>query len=123
MNAGRLRHRIVFERKAEAQKDPATGAIIYPDNEWEVAEVNGIPLIGVPAEVLTGAGKEAFSADARWSEIAARINLHWFDVDAKELMTWRILWNGRKLDIFSVDTDITGRREWRLRCVDAGVSL
>ncbi|CAM4078425.1 Phage head-tail adapter protein [Bordetella tumbae] len=110
----RLRHRITFERPVHI-KNEETGSV---RTVWEVAIVGGKPMVDVPAEVLTGAGRELMAADARQAQTTARINLRWFPVDRLELAKWRILWDGRQLGIVSAETDITARREWRLRCED-----
>lgn len=107
--AQRYRHRIEFQQKVEEQ-DSDTGAISYV---WETAELDSdTPLDSVPAEVLTGPGREFNAADAKQAETSARINCRWFgDVDP----AWRVLWDGRTYEILSVEFDATGRRETRLR--------
>ncbi|UXC34783.1 phage head closure protein [Cupriavidus gilardii] len=112
MLAYRLRHRVTFQRQVHAQ-DPGTGADIVA---WQDAVLpSGAPLVDVPAEVLTGAGKEFVSAATKNVDTTARINLRWFPGLEQD---WRVLWDGRVYDIQSIETDVTGRREWRLRCVD-----
>lgn len=94
-------------------QDPATGAVT---TVWQTAMLTPeIPLVDVPAEALTGAGREVMAADTKNAETTARINLRWFP---GLLPSWRVLWDGRIYDIQSIETDATGRREWRLRCVD-----
>lgn len=115
MLAYRLRHRIHFQRQDEVQ-DPKTGAVRIV---WATAALPGGALLdSVPAEVLTGAGREFIESAAKQAETSARINLRWFPVDRLELATWRILWDGRVFDITSAEMDATARREWRLKCID-----
>lgn len=115
MLGNRLRHRIRFEEPAKTQ-NATTGANV---TTWQLAYSDqGDSLASVPAEVLTGPGREALQGGGKLAEASARINLRWFP---GLLPTWRILWDGRTYDINSIETDATGRQEWRLRCVD-GVS-
>lgn len=109
----RLRHRIRFQLP-EWEQDSETGEMLAI---WR--DVPGMER--VPAEVLTGPGREFRESGTTQAETTARINLRWFPVDHLELYQWRILWDGRVYNIRSAETDATGRREWRLRCVD-GVS-
>ena len=106
----RYRHRIAVQEKIESQ-DPTTGEITYT---WQNVSLDSdTELDAVPAEVLTGPGKEFLSADAKQAETTARINFRWF---AGLLPTMRIVWDGQNLDILSIETDATARREYRLRC-------
>lgn len=115
MLASRLRHRIEFQELVEDQ-DSETGAMVQ---SWQTAYLDSdTPLDSVPAEVMTGPGREFRNSGTTQAESTARINLRWFP---GLLETWRILWDGRFYNIQSIETDVTGRREWRLRCVD-GVS-
>lgn len=111
MHAQRYRHRIAFQRKAETQ-NPLTGAITYA---WQTVTVDGVALDSVPAEVLTGPGREFVASNAKQAETTARINLRWFPGLSP---AWRVLWDGKVYDITSVETDATARREYRLRCND-----
>ena len=79
---------------------------------------DGTVLEDVPAEVLTGPGREFQGGAATQSETAVRINLRWFPASEREMAAWRILWDGRVYNITSADTDSTARREWRLRATD-----
>lgn len=105
MRAAKLRHRVTIQQKAETQ-DPSTGEVVYGWTDY---------LANVPAEVLTGPGGERFSADAKQSDTTARITLRWFD---GLLPTMRIIWQSKRFDILSIETDITDRRELRIRCQD-----
>lgn len=112
MLSHRLRHRIAFERQVIVQ-DPDTGA---QRTDWVPATTTaGDQLDSVPAEVLTGPGREFEGAATKNAETAARINLRWFP---GLQYGWRVLWDGRRFDIQSIETDATGRQEYRLRCVD-----
>ena len=115
MQAQRYRHRVEFQSKAETQ-DMDTGAISH---EWGTVYLDSdTPLDSVPAEVLTGPGREFNAADAKQAETTARIQCRWFP---GLLPTWRLLWDGKTYDILSIETDATARREYRLRCRE-GVS-
>lgn len=111
MLAYRLRHRVAFQEQQVGQ-NPETGA---PVITWVNAFANGIELSSVPAEVLTGAGRELMAAGAKQAETTARINLRWFP-GLKQ--SWRILWDDRVYNITGMATDITARQEWRLQCTD-----
>ena len=108
MLAYRLRHRVIVQELVEVQ-NTTTGAITY---EWE----NFIS--DVPAEILTGPGREFVQSGATQGQIAARINLRWFPGLTQK---HRIVWDTNTYNIQSIETDITGRQEYRLKCV-AGVS-
>jgi len=115
MDAQRLRHRIEFQELVEDQ-DSETGAVVV---SWQTAYSDSdTSLDSVPAEVLTGPGREFRNSGTTQAEATARVNLRWFP---SLLPTWRILWDGRIYNIQSIETDATGRMEWRLRCID-GVS-
>lgn len=110
MLSHRLRHRVEIQEQAETQ-NPTTGDITYT---WQTVYLDSdTPLDSVPAEVLTGPGREFAGADTKQAETDARINLRWFEGLTQKM---RILWDGRTYDITGMETDITGRREWRLRC-------
>lgn len=112
MDAQRLRHRIEFQELVEDQ-DSETGAVVQ---SWQTAYMDSdTPLDSVPAEVLTGPGREFRNSGTTQAESTARINCRWFP---GLLPTWRILWDGRIYNIQSIETDATARREWRLRCID-----
>ncbi len=110
----RLRHRIHIQQPIKEQSE-STGAEIV---SWHTLMLGKKPLSAVAAEVLTGAGREFIAADAKQAETSARINLRWFPVDISVFYQCRILWDGRTYNIHSIEADITGRREWRLRCKD-----
>lgn len=115
MLSHRLRHRVAVQEQVETQ-DPNTGALSV---SWQnVTLSGGTVLNNLPAEVLTGPGKEIFQAEARQGEIAARINTRWFPGLTQKM---RIVWEGQNFNIQSIETDVTARREYRLKCV-AGVN-
>tara|TARA_R110000868_G_scaffold31576_4_gene115609 strand:- start:1228 stop:1584 length:357 start_codon:yes stop_codon:yes gene_type:complete len=111
----RLRHRVAIQEQVETQ-DANTGAMSIT---WDNVVIDSITVLdAVPAEVLTGAGREFNQAGATQGEIAARINLRWFP-DLTQAM--RIVWDGKVFNIHSIETDLTGRQEYRLKCT-AGVN-
>lgn len=111
----RLRHRITFQEPV-SERD-SEGVLqeswqnVWLDSDTELADV--------PAEVLTGPGREFVAGGAVQADVAARITCRWFPgISAK----WRILWDGRIFNIGGEpDTDRTGRREWRIKAT-AGVN-
>ncbi|WKT59110.1 head-tail adaptor protein [Microbulbifer thermotolerans] len=115
MQSYRLRHRVTFQHPVLTQ-DPQTGA---ETTTWETVYLDSeTPLENVPAEVLTGPGREYRQSQTTQAETSARINLRWFPVDRIEICTWRVLWDGRIYNIHGAETDATARREWRLTCTD-----
>ena len=115
MQSSRLRHRIEFQDLAEEQ-DSETGESVLL---WQTAMIDSDTLLdSVPAEVLTGPGREFRESGTTQAETTARINLRWFPGLSPE---WRILWDDKIFNIVSIETDATARREYRLRCKD-GVS-
>jgi head-tail adaptor len=99
-----------------AVQDSETGEMV---TSWSTAWLDSsTPLEDIPAEVLTGPGREFAAAATTQSEGVARINLRWFPGLES---TWRILWDGVIYGISSIELDATGRLEYRLRC-EAGVT-
>lgn len=112
----RLRHRIKIQKPVESQ-DGDTGEII---TTWQNIELSaGKP--DIPAEVLTGAGKESYAENSKFSEVVARINIRWFPYGQQDLYKCRIIWESQVFNIVDVQTDLTARQEWRFKC-EAGVS-
>ncbi len=110
MRSGRLRHNVLIEHQVHTQ-DPATGADLLA---WATFKAS------VPAEVLTGPGREFRESGAGQAEVTARINMRWF---SGLLPTMRITWRGVVYNIRSIETDATGRAEYRVACtggVNAG---
>lgn len=115
MLANRLRHRVAVQELVETQNS-TTGAITRTwENVWLDSNTE---LDAIPAEVLTGPGREFLQSGSTQNEIAARINLRWFPGLTQKM---RIVWDGNVYNIQSIETDVTARREYRLKCV-AGVS-
>lgn len=118
MLAHRLRHRVTFQRHSEGERNE-DGFLVPGTAGWQtVVLADGTRLEDVPAEVLTGPGREFQGGAATQAETTARINLRWFPASDHDMAAWRVLWDGRIYNITSVETDITARREWRLRVVD-----
>lgn len=105
--AGRYRHRIRIEERVEEKNT-------FGETEftWEVLALDShTDLEEVPAEVLTGAGRERVAAGQERGEGFARINFRWFE---GLKYSHRIIWNGVVYDIRSIETDVTARREYRV---------
>lgn len=113
MLAHRLRHRIAFQMQQQLQDVDGNNTI-----SWVTAVAGGVEFLSVPAEVLTGPGREAVEAGSKQAEVAARINCRWFPGLNQ---SWRILWDDQVFNIVSKSTDASGRQEWRLIC-SAGLS-
>ena len=110
MLAHRLRHRVAIQEQVETQ-DSLTGAYSIA---WETVMLDSdTALSAVPAEVLTGAGREFVNSGTTQAEIAARINLRWFPGLTAAM---RIVWDGKIFNIYSIETDATARQEYRLKC-------
>ncbi|SDW94934.1 phage head closure protein [Lysobacter enzymogenes] len=114
--APRLRHAITFDEQVVSRD--ANGVQVVA---WVVATLpTGEPLVDVPAEVLTGPGREFLQSGQMQSDVAARITCRWFPGGIKA--SWRVRWDGRVFNIKAdPDTDATGRREYRFVVV-AGVN-
>jgi SPP1 family predicted phage head-tail adaptor len=109
--SARLRHRVEFQAQTTV-RDSEGRAV----TTWETAALDsGTPLDLVPAEVLTGPGREFVESGQKQATTAARIVVRWFPALSP---SWRILWDGRTYGIETAETDITGRREWRIRCTE-----
>jgi len=109
MLAWRLTHRVAIEELVEVQ-DTETGAITHT---WRTLTVGGTSLGAVPAEVLTGPGREQAAAGTKLAETSARVQMHWFPgLTTKH----RIVWDGMPMDILAIQTDRTGRREYQINC-------
>lgn len=113
--APRLRHRITFQEKVGVRDSEGVLTETWVDATLD----SETELVDVPAEVLTGPGREFTAAAEVQADVAARITCRWFP---GLLSSWRILWDGRVFNIGGEpDTDITGRREWRIKAT-AGVN-
>lgn len=107
-NPGKYRHRVTIEQQMETRGE--MGGVI----------VTWVPFANnVPAEVLTGPGRDAIAADAQQADVSARINLRYLPGLTGKM---RIVWDGRLFNIIGEpDLDPTARREWRCKC-SAGIS-
>lgn len=117
MLAYKLRHRVEIQELVEVQ-NTTTGAIT---RSWETVILSsGTVLDGVPAEVKASnrPGREFVESGATQGENPILINMRWFPgLDLK----MRVVWDGDVYNIVSIDTDITNRQEYRLKCI-TGVS-
>lgn len=109
MQAYRMTHRVTFQEPVET-RDPGTGEVSIT---WTDVIIGGCS--SIPAEVLTGMGREFRSSGVIQAEGSARINTRWFP---GLLATWRIIWDGRTFNISGIETDRTARQEWRLTCFE-----
>jgi head-tail adaptor len=105
----RLRHRITFQEQTSERDSDGVLQV-----SWSTVELDSdTELSDVPAEVLTGPGRESVMSGQVNADIVARITCRWFP-GLKQ--SWRILWDDQVLNIHTIDTDMTGRREWRIKC-------
>lgn len=106
--APRLRHAITFEEQVTSRDSDGKLTVT-----WVVAQMpDKTPLEDVPAEVLTGPGREFLQSGQMQSDVAARITCRWFPGGIKS--SWRVRWDDRVFNIKGVpDLDATGRREYR----------
>jgi head-tail adaptor len=112
MLSQRLRHRIHIQEPVDTQ-DPVTGDVT---RTWATFALDSdTPLDSVPAEVLTGPGREIHAAGTKLAETTARINMRWFPGLREDM---RILWLDSVYDIVSIEMDATARREYRIRVRD-----
>lgn len=111
MLAYRLRHRVTFQT-LQTVRDPNSGA---RDKQWLPAVLSdGTVMEGVPAEVLTGPGKQQMAAGGQQETAALRVNCRYFPGLTAE---WRVLWNGKPYAIIGEpEMDLTAAREWRIKC-------
>lgn len=109
--APRLRHRVTFQEQVTERDSEGVEVTnwqtVWLDSDTELADV--------PAEVLTGPGREAVIAGQVNADTVARITVRWFPGLSQ---SWRILWEGLIYNIRTFDTDATARREWRIRCTE-----
>lgn len=80
---------------------------------WLPAFADGVALNSVHAVVFTGEGREPIADNAKQAQISLRVKIRWFPGLQQN---WRLIWDGRIYDIYSIETDATARREYRLRC-------
>jgi head-tail adaptor len=111
VNPGRYRHRVAIEEKVDTQ-DATTGEVV---RTWaSIVLDSNTDLDSVPAECLTGPGREFKEGQTTQRAADLRVRLRWFD----GLTTAnRLVWDGKNYNITGIETDETGRREYRLTCV------
>ena len=109
-NPGKYRQRIAFESATQAQ-NATSGAITL---SWAAVQLNSNDsLASVPAECLTGPAREQRASGTTEVPTSLRVTCRWFPgLDS----AWRIVWLGKAYDIKSIETDETGRREYRIDC-------
>ena len=109
--SARLRHRVEFQEQTTVVDSEGREIL-----SWDTVALDSETLLdSVPAEVLTGPGREFIQSGQKQATTAARINVRWFP---GLMLSWRILWDGRTYGIETAETDVTGRREWRIRCTE-----
>lgn len=107
-----LRHRVTIQSQVQTQ-NPVTGGIVITWTDF---------IANVPAQVLTGPGREFRDSSAGQSEVSARIKMRWFPGLTQQM---RILWDGITYNIRSIEVDATGRIDYRVICnggVNSGVN-
>lgn len=104
----RLRHRITIQ-SVTVSRDSVTG---FVGKVW-VAFASD-----VPAEVLTGAGREATALGQQINTIAARITIRWIPGVVKGM---RVLHGSDIYHVATQHTDATGRRWLTLVCTIGAV--
>lgn len=107
MRSGNYRHRIDLQHKVLGDPDPLSG---HQAEGWESFTTQLIP-----AEVLTGPGRELRAAGAEHAETDARINFRWLPGVTQQM---RVVWDGKTYNITGIEYDATARREIRLTCVE-----
>lgn len=106
------RHRVALQQPVPVQ-DATTGEVF---TFWSTVTDCG----SIPCEVLTGPGREFKASGTTQAETSLRVAFRWFD---GLLPTWRLVWNGKTYNIGGIETDPTGRREYRLTCTGLGEAL
>lgn len=106
----RTRHRVTIQEKISAQNS-TTGAEEF---FWRDRYV------GVPAEVLTGAGfltAEQVISQSIQAQVDCRINIRWLPgLDAKQRILWKFEEAFLVFDIAGITYDKTGRKEAYIKC-------
>jgi head-tail adaptor len=111
------RHRVKVMEPVVVQ-DQTTGDMV---TYWQpLALDSSVTLDAVPADVLTGPGREFREAGALRSEVSLRVSFRWF---SGLLSTHRIEWEGLGYEISSIERDATGRLEYRIACRGVGQAL
>ena len=109
MLTDRLRHRVTIQQRIITQDFQTGETVTTWENVWLDSETE---LVDVPAQILTGPGREIMGAGSKQAEDTVRINLRWFPGFN---VGWRVLWDGHVYDVTSVEYDSTTRKEMRLR--------
>lgn len=109
MLAYRLRHRVAIQEKIQTQS-PKTGGVTHT---WQTLVLDWQPMDSIPAEVLTGPGREFRQSGATQADFDLRVNMRWFPGLKR---THRILWQGEPYNIVSIETDVTNRRDYYIKC-------
>lgn len=109
MNPGRMRHRIDIQQRVSSQ-DATTGEETW---SWENLKSS------LPAEALTGPGRESLQAGALQADTTARFTIRWFSGLTQSM---RIVWDGRIYNIKTFTTDRTNRRYYYIDAGDEGVN-
>lgn len=109
MLGNRLRHRVAIEEQVKTQS-PKTGGVSV---DWQTVTIGGVPMSSVPAEVLTGPGREFRQSATTQADYDLRVNMRWF---AGLKRSWRIVWDGQPYNIVGFETDATGRRDYFIKC-------
>lgn len=107
LKVGRYRHVIDLQHKILGEPDPLSG---HQAETW--ASFSAQP---IPAEVLTGPGRELRAAGAEMAETDARIAMPYLPGVTQQM---RVLWDGKIYNITGIEYDATARREIRITCVE-----
>lgn len=111
-----LIHAVTFQEQVVTRDSEGRQKVEW-QNVWLNSETE---LADVPAEVLTGPGREFPESGQMQADVAARIRVQWFPGGIKS--SWRILWDDQVFNILGIpDRDASGRREYRIKC-SAGVN-
>ncbi len=104
-------HAVTFQQQVTTRDSEG-----FPSVEWSNVWLDSdTELADVPAQVLTGPGKEFIQSGQQQAEVAARIRVPWFPGGIDP--AWRILWDGLVFNIAGIpDLDASGRREYRFTC-------
>lgn len=114
--APRLRHAITFQEQLTTRDSEGVATVTWVNAKLPTKE----ELVDVPAEVLTGPGREFLQSGQMQSDVVARITCRWFPGGINS--AWRVLWDEQVFNIKGdPDTDATGRREYRFAAT-AGVN-
>ena len=102
MKATDLRHRVTIQSKMEVI-DPATG---YSTLTWAGY------LSDVPAQFLAGPGREYLASEATRAEVSGRFVIRWSPAAAAIKASYRVLWDGRIMEIKAPPLPDQTARKW-----------